>query len=126
MKHLGHKVEDLKIAYIGGGSRGWAWGLMSDLASAEDISGQVLSQQPVSVTKEAFLGLTRYSEVKKSRTSFFDFPFIKPAIASFAGRTPVKIPQEGVIPVSFFPASKNAFPQAICSTETLDPIFPSS
>ena len=41
MKHLGNKVEDLKIAYIGGGSRGWAWGLMSDLAKAEDISGSV-------------------------------------------------------------------------------------
>lgn len=31
----------MKIAYIGGGSRGWAWGLMSDLARAEDISGSV-------------------------------------------------------------------------------------
>ena len=41
MKHFGNKVEDLKIAYIGGGSRGWAWGLMSDLAQAEDISGSV-------------------------------------------------------------------------------------
>ena len=41
MKHTGNKVEDLKIAYIGGGSRGWAWGLMSDLALAPDISGQV-------------------------------------------------------------------------------------
>ena len=41
MKHLGNKVEDLKIAYIGGGSRGWAWGLMSDLAQADDISGEV-------------------------------------------------------------------------------------
>ncbi len=35
------KVEDVKIAYIGGGSRGWAWGLMSDLASCEDMSGKV-------------------------------------------------------------------------------------
>lgn len=34
-------VSDIKIAYIGGGSRGWAWGLMSDLASADDISGGV-------------------------------------------------------------------------------------
>ena len=42
MKHLGNKVEDITIAYIGGGSRGWAWGLMSDLAEAPDISGQVL------------------------------------------------------------------------------------
>ena len=41
MKHLGNRVEDLKIAYIGGGSRGWAWGLMSDLAQAEDINGDV-------------------------------------------------------------------------------------
>ncbi len=41
MKHFGNRVEDLKIAYIGGGSRGWAWGLMSDLAAAEDIGGNV-------------------------------------------------------------------------------------
>ena len=36
-----NKVENLKIAYIGGGSRGWAWGLMSDLAACDDISGEV-------------------------------------------------------------------------------------
>ena len=36
-----NKVSDIKIAYIGGGSRGWAWGLMSDLASCSDISGTV-------------------------------------------------------------------------------------
>ena len=41
MKYSGNKVEDLKIAYVGGGSRGWAWGLMSDLAAADDISGEV-------------------------------------------------------------------------------------
>lgn len=41
MKYKKNKVEDLKIAYIGGGSRGWAWGLMSDLVSADDISGEV-------------------------------------------------------------------------------------
>lgn len=41
MKHLGNSVEEIKIAYIGGGSRGWAWGLMSDLAVACDISGEV-------------------------------------------------------------------------------------
>ncbi len=35
------KVEKLKIAYIGGGSRGWAWTLMSDLAGCEDMSGDV-------------------------------------------------------------------------------------
>lgn len=41
MKYIDNKAEDVKIAYIGGGSRGWAWGLMSDLASAGDISGCV-------------------------------------------------------------------------------------
>ena len=35
------KVSELKIAYVGGGSRGWAWGLMSDLAVEKDMSGEV-------------------------------------------------------------------------------------
>ncbi len=35
------KAKNLKIAYIGGGSRGWAWGLMSDLVSDPDIAGDV-------------------------------------------------------------------------------------
>ena len=34
-------AKDVKIAYIGGGSRGWAWGLMSDLAAEESLSGKV-------------------------------------------------------------------------------------
>ena len=34
-------AKDVKLAYIGGGSRGWAWGLMSDLASCPDMSGDV-------------------------------------------------------------------------------------
>ena len=41
MNYNNDKVEKVKIAYIGGGSRGWAWGLMSDLAMADDISGEV-------------------------------------------------------------------------------------
>lgn len=41
MKRVGEKMEEIKIAYVGGGSRGWAWGLMSDLAAADDISGDV-------------------------------------------------------------------------------------
>ena len=41
MEYVGNKVNNIKIAYIGGGSRGWAWGLMSDLASCDDISGDV-------------------------------------------------------------------------------------
>ncbi len=41
MKYIDNKAECVKIAYIGGGSRGWAWGLMSDLAMAGDMSGEV-------------------------------------------------------------------------------------
>lgn len=41
MKYTEKGVEDLKIAYIGGGSRGWAWGLMSDLAKTDDLCGTV-------------------------------------------------------------------------------------
>lgn len=41
MKYENNKACNVKIAYIGGGSRGWAWGLMSDLASCDDMSGDV-------------------------------------------------------------------------------------
>ncbi len=41
IKYTDGKAENIKIAYIGGGSRGWAWGLMSDLVSHDDISGDV-------------------------------------------------------------------------------------
>ena len=33
--------KKLKIAYIGGGSRGWAWKLMDDLSKADDLCGEV-------------------------------------------------------------------------------------
>lgn len=35
------KLKEVKLAYIGGGSRGWAWGLMGDLALTERMSGTV-------------------------------------------------------------------------------------
>lgn len=41
MKYNGNKAEQVKIAYIGGGSRGWGWGLMSDLARIDNMSGTV-------------------------------------------------------------------------------------
>ena len=34
-------AQNVKIAYIGGGSRGWAWTLMNDLATCPDMNGQV-------------------------------------------------------------------------------------
>jgi len=41
MNYLTNKVTDLKIAYIGGGSRGWAWTFMGDLALEEQLSGTI-------------------------------------------------------------------------------------
>lgn len=41
MSRRNEKAKNLNIAYIGGGSRGWAWGLMSDLALESSLSGTV-------------------------------------------------------------------------------------
>lgn len=41
MEYQNNKVKDLKIAYIGGGSRGWAWNLMKDLALEPALSGTI-------------------------------------------------------------------------------------
>lgn len=41
MKFENNKVTDLQIAYIGGGSRGWAWTFMTDLAMEEALSGTI-------------------------------------------------------------------------------------
>jgi galacturan 1,4-alpha-galacturonidase len=38
---LENRAKEIKIAYIGGGSRGWAWHLMSDLALESDLGGKV-------------------------------------------------------------------------------------
>jgi alpha-galactosidase/6-phospho-beta-glucosidase family protein len=36
------KENSMKIAYIGGGSKSWAWGFMSDLYCEKELSGEVL------------------------------------------------------------------------------------
>ncbi len=41
MRYEGDRVADLTIAYIGGGSRGWAWGFMTDLANDAQMEGTV-------------------------------------------------------------------------------------
>lgn len=41
MKYQNKKVEDIQIAYIGGGSRGWAWTFMTDLAMDGEIAGTI-------------------------------------------------------------------------------------
>ena len=41
MKYQNGKMSDVQIAYIGGGSRGWAWTFMTDLALEPDMSGTI-------------------------------------------------------------------------------------
>ena len=41
MRVCSGKIKDCKITYIGGGSRGWAWRLMADLAMEPDLSGTI-------------------------------------------------------------------------------------
>ena len=41
MRYEENGVKDVKLAYIGGGSRGWAWTLMNDLKKTTDVSGTV-------------------------------------------------------------------------------------
>ncbi|WP_099469435.1 family 4 glycosyl hydrolase [Konateibacter massiliensis] len=41
MIYKSNKAEDVKIAYIGGGSRGWAWSFMADLALEPSMSGTI-------------------------------------------------------------------------------------
>ena len=42
MKYEDHKVSGIRLAYIGGGSRGWAWKFMTDLAIEPSMSGEVV------------------------------------------------------------------------------------
>ncbi len=41
MHYAQGRVQGLKVAYIGGGSRGWAWGFMKDLAMDAQMDGVV-------------------------------------------------------------------------------------
>ena len=68
MYYEGNTVKDLKIAYIGGGSRGWAWGLMSDLAQCEDMSGRVdLYDIDLEAAKQNEVIGNRYNDVEGAK-----------------------------------------------------------
>ncbi|MGN0778517.1 MAG: alpha-glucosidase/alpha-galactosidase [Aristaeellaceae bacterium] len=41
MRFVDGKAKELKVAYVGGGSRGWAWGFMTDLAMDDGMEGTV-------------------------------------------------------------------------------------
>ncbi len=42
MTYKNNQVTDLKIAYIGGGSRGWAWTFMTDLSLDGQLGGDII------------------------------------------------------------------------------------
>jgi alpha-galactosidase len=42
MVYKDDKVRDLKIAYIGGGSKGWAWTFMTDLSIDDQLGGNII------------------------------------------------------------------------------------
>ena len=71
MRYNGSKAEDIKIAYVGGGSRGWAWGLMSDLMTCEDISGRVdLYDIDIQAAKNNEIIGNRFNSAKGARTTW--------------------------------------------------------
>ena len=42
MEYSDHQVKRIRLAYIGGGSRGWAWKFMADLALEPTMGGEVI------------------------------------------------------------------------------------
>lgn len=61
-------VRDITLAYIGGGSRGWAWTFMTDLALEENISGTIrlydIDQHAVKQNQKIGEQLSSREEVK--------------------------------------------------------------
>ena len=62
MKYENNKISDLQIAYIGGGSRGWAWTFMTDLSMDDSLSGAI---RLYDIDEEA----ARHNEIIGSRLS---------------------------------------------------------
>jgi len=73
MKRTGNTTAEINIAYIGGGSMGWAWGLMSDLAIQELLSGTVKLYDidyPAAKRNEIIGNLLQKNECTKSSWSY--------------------------------------------------------
>lgn len=78
-----NKVNGIKIAYIGGGSRGWAWGLMSDLSQAEDMCGEVYLYDidyQAACNNEIIGNKIKYLEACKSPWKYKAIPTIEEAL----------------------------------------------
>ncbi|MBR5586663.1 MAG: alpha-glucosidase/alpha-galactosidase [Clostridia bacterium] len=71
MKINNNKAENIKITYVGGGSRGWAWKFMSDLAAADDISGDVyLYDIDFEAAKHNEIIGNKYNELEDSKSNW--------------------------------------------------------
>lgn len=69
MVYKNNKAVNVKIAYIGGGSRGWAWGLMSDLACCDDMSGDVyLYDIDMQAAKNNEIIGNKFNDLEESKT----------------------------------------------------------
>jgi galacturan 1,4-alpha-galacturonidase len=68
MKYSKEKMSGINVAYIGGGSREWAWKLMIDLALEESLSGHVklydLSYEPAKDNADVGNKLSARNDVK--------------------------------------------------------------
>ena len=82
------KAKNLKIAYIGGGSRGWARGLMSDLAVEERLSGDI------------YLYDIDYAAAKDNETIGNMFKNVEGNVSSWKYHA-VKTPKEALINADF-------------------------
>lgn len=98
MRYIDKRVEDVKIAYIGGGSRGWAWGLMSDLVACEDMSGKVdlYDIDYDAALNNEIIG-NRYNEVDGAK-SHWDYKAVKTIDEALAGANFVVI---SILPGTF-------------------------
>ena len=83
MLYKDNGVSGVKLAYIGGGSRGWAWTLMNDLAKAENMSGTVAlydidftAAQHNEVIGNGICGRWRYQAVKTIGEALTDASFV--------------------------------------------------
>ena len=70
MRITDHRTaEDVRIAYVGGGSQGWAWKLMSDLVSADDLSGSVVLYDIDQAAAETNVKIgNRFNELAESKS----------------------------------------------------------
>lgn len=77
-------TKNIKIAYIGGGSRGWAWGLMSDLAGQDVIEGEVRLydiDRAAADANEIIGNKAQYAEGAKSAWKYTAVDSLKEALA---------------------------------------------